>query len=119
MSTAKRARQPSFDYDNPPIGQRFGWLTLIRNLGQHRVEKGDGRRYWLMKCACGIEKPIRAYDAVSGNCTSCGCRRRIRNLSYAKRGYLMGSHPLTAHHLSKPLFNTASCVSIDEDWEDL
>lgn len=61
-------------------GRRFGRLTVIR-----RALAGVRPTYWLCRCDCGHEKPIRRGDLVLGKSASCGCSR----LSISKSG---GAH---------------------------
>lgn len=49
-------------------GQRRGMLVAIRY--SHRTANGH---YWIWRCDCGNEKPIRAADVLREKQTSCGC----------------------------------------------
>lgn len=50
-------------------GSKYNYLTIISF--SHKDEKG--RKYYLFKCDCGIEKIIHGSAVVSGNTKSCGC----------------------------------------------
>lgn len=54
-------------------GRRFGLL-----VAQTRVPFAIDQfrnAMWLCVCDCGEQSRVRASDLVSGNSTSCGCRR--------------------------------------------
>jgi hypothetical protein len=43
----------------------FGYWTVLKH------EKGN---YWLCRCVCGVEKPVRGHSLLSNNSKSCGCK---------------------------------------------
>ncbi len=49
-------------------GRRFGRLTAIRIWSMT-----NRRTYWLFRCDCGKEKPIRSSHVIQGRTKSCGC----------------------------------------------
>lgn len=53
------------------VGQRFGRLTVVA-LSENTK---NGKRRWICDCDCGKrkEKPVLAYDLMSGKVRSCGC----------------------------------------------
>jgi group I intron endonuclease len=53
------------------VGQRFGWLTVIKRAGNHR----DGHAMWLCLCDCGNKKNVRSVNLKNGSTQSCGCWR--------------------------------------------
>ena len=57
-------------------GQQFGRLTAVR-VTERRDRKGSA--YWLCRCECGNTVEIPQDSLVSGNTTSCGCRRQELN----------------------------------------
>lgn len=58
-------------------GQKFGMLTLVN------LTRNKGREAWFCQCDCGNSHAVPACTLVSGNTTSCGCKRnaRIGNLN--------------------------------------
>lgn len=50
------------------IGERFGRLTVIDNLGLH-----NKKVFWLCRCDCGNVCNVPTGNLRSGNTTSCGC----------------------------------------------
>lgn len=67
------------------IGDRFGRLVLIKDLGM--VEYGSQGRFahWgLFRCNCGNEKKIRIGHVSRGSVVACGCYQR----QMAKEGQL-------------------------------
>lgn len=61
---------PSFD---DLTGKQFGNLTVVELTNERK------RRYcvWRCRCSCGKEKNVSSGDLVSGNTTSCGCRKIV------------------------------------------
>ncbi len=55
----------------------FGRLTVVRES----AEKA-GQKYWLCRCLCGVEKPIRGSSLRGGYTVSCGCfhREQVRRV---------------------------------------
>lgn len=54
------------------IGERFGNLTV---LGFDHVDKHRSS-CWLCQCDCGRQVVVTRYSLISGNTTSCGCRKK-------------------------------------------
>ena len=54
-------------------GQRFGYLTAIRRVGQNKRAS-----VWLCKCDCGSQTEVIIGNLRRGNVKSCGCFRRER-----------------------------------------
>ena len=53
-------------------GRRFGILTVLRYAGRDR-----GRAlYWVCRCECGRERPIRGRHLLTASIASCGCVSR-------------------------------------------
>ena len=57
-------------------GQRFGRLTAVQ-VTDRRDRKGSA--YWLCRCECGNTVEVPQDSLVSGNTTSCGCRKQELN----------------------------------------
>ena len=55
--------------------QTFGRLAVV-SLSPARV--GQKGAFWLCRCQCGAEKPVRAAALRSGNTKSCGCLKLDR-----------------------------------------
>jgi hypothetical protein len=54
-------------------GQKFGRLTAIHPT----IERSKiGNVMWLCVCDCGIERSLPSGYLLSGNTTSCGCRKK-------------------------------------------
>ena len=58
-------------------GERYGRLTVIREVEPHIFPNGKQRRKFLCQCDCGSE-PIEVLlnSLTSGNTNSCGCYQR-------------------------------------------
>lgn len=59
-------------------GQVFGNLTVI--CPSLSVDSNDNRYYWF-KCSCGAEVDIVGQSVLSGNSSSCGCRKFTHAMS--------------------------------------
>jgi hypothetical protein len=66
-------------------GQRFGRLTVIREVEPHVNPKGKKIRMVLCKCDCGNEKTLQLSKLSGGITTSCGCLRLEKVGSLNKR----------------------------------
>ena len=67
---AKKGR--SIDYSI--VGEEFGFLKVL-NLSNYRKKK-SAETYWDCLCSlCGQVRAIERNNLVSGNTSSCGCRR--------------------------------------------
>ena len=58
-------------------GERYGRLTVIKEVEPHIFKNGKQRRKFLCQCDCGSD-PIKVFlnGLTSGRTTSCGCRQR-------------------------------------------
>jgi len=66
-------------------GDRFGRLTVIRELPIRIKPNGQHYRVLLLKCDCGNEKIVPLGHLKSGHTKSCGCLNKefLSNLSYS------------------------------------
>lgn len=55
------------------IGEKYGKLTIIREVEPIICSNGQKRRRFLCKCDCGNEKIVGFPNLCSGNTASCGC----------------------------------------------
>jgi hypothetical protein len=55
-----------------PIGQQFGYLTVVADEPSRRVKNGTRRRV-RCRCACGREHITDLWNLITGDTTSCGC----------------------------------------------
>lgn len=75
-------------------GIRFGRLTAIERSPDQR-----GKTMWLCRCACGIEKPIRATGLRNEGTKSCGCLQREHS---ARQADLLRTHGASRRINGKP-----------------
>lgn len=64
---------------NDIIGKRLGKLEVISYIGtKYEMTLGGERmrHYYVVKCSCGIFKPMRRDSLISEIVYSCGCERR-------------------------------------------
>lgn len=78
--------------DTELVGQTFNRLTVIR-----LAYRKDGVRYWLCRCSCGTEKPIRQWDFTKGTTYSCGCLAREEGGSLISAGLTKHGHSGRQH----------------------
>lgn len=73
------------------IGKRFGHLVVIDESESKRYSNGEKVRMWLCRCDCGTEKAINQAHLISGNSTSCGCKkvRHVADLTGRRFGRLV------------------------------
>lgn len=68
------------------IGQRFGRLVVIEDVGMFRASWGT-RRAWRCRCDCGEECTKPTLALRSGYAQSCGCfRREVTGAARRKHG---------------------------------
>jgi hypothetical protein len=60
-------------------GERFGRLTVIRQIGNIRKSSGRSERYYLCQCDCGKQLQVYGWNAQSGRTQSCGCLRKAHS----------------------------------------
>jgi hypothetical protein len=58
----------------PPIGEKFGRLTVIGSL--HRLDSRGGRYDWQCRCDCGKIVVAQQRSVRIGHTVSCGCGGR-------------------------------------------
>ena len=58
------------------VGQKFGKLTVIKELDEYKNDGKSKRRMVLCKCECGNERKATEKQLKSGNIRSCGCLLR-------------------------------------------
>lgn len=86
--------------------QRFGELVVIS-----RAPNKNKRTYWHCKCSCGNELDVRSDSLLSGNTTSCGCRKlklvqelgqnNFKDLTNQKFNKLTALYPIKKENSSK------------------
>ena len=70
-------------------GKMYGGWTVIEKRGSRNFS-----RLWLCKCECGVEKEVVGRTLFNGTSTSCGCRKRAKNVGAFRafiRGYKRGA----------------------------
>lgn len=74
---AKKIRRTKRDIPNSNaedfIGQRFGVLTVEKEIKPYRAPDGNKRRKFRCKCYCGKYKDVRIDELKRGVVVSCGC----------------------------------------------
>lgn len=56
-------------------GQRFGKLTVIKEVSSKQNLRRQNLRYWKCKCQCGNERIYVGADLRNGDIKSCGCSK--------------------------------------------
>lgn len=80
------------DLQKNTVGQRFGNLVVLEELGNGRV---------LCQCDCGKSKNINKGHLLNGDITSCGCVQKSRPAK-AKEGYLVNNTYIATIRSGKP-----------------
>lgn len=73
-------------------GQRFGRLTVIRELPKIPDSDGVLRRIFKLQCECGTECEIRLIQLTAGGTQSCGCLQR-ETIGDLRRSHGMSGTP--------------------------
>lgn len=69
-------RMSDYNYKNTTniIGQRFGKLIVIKDIGLRKQKSRNKNTTWyLCQCDCGNYKEVDRNSLISGNVRSCGC----------------------------------------------
>jgi len=69
---------------NVAVGQRYGKLTTLENLGTRPPRRKHG--YWKCLCDCGSITVVRADGLSRGTTQSCGCYQRERVTKHGRDG---------------------------------
>jgi hypothetical protein len=64
--------------DESHIGQTYGWLKVIEDLGLMPHRRARMRHVVRCQCRCGERFEVLWQSLRSGHTTSCGCRYRVR-----------------------------------------
>lgn len=76
-------------------GDRFGMMTVIRELDGHKRPDRGWRRIFLLRCACGKETRVYLEKLRNGLVISCGCASRpsmLRHGMYKTPTYKAWTH---------------------------
>ena len=70
-----RSKGLHLHYKTKPInvGEKYGMLTILKEVGKPQTKYRDTNRYFLCKCECGNEKIVRQSLLKNGRTKSCGC----------------------------------------------
>lgn len=60
------------------VGQKFGRLTVIKRVENHKSPNGQSCPKWLCKCDCGSEVVVWGRSLRDGHTVSCGCYQKER-----------------------------------------
>ena len=73
--TAERGRATIKDF----IGQKFGFLTVIRRVENYVSPKGSSKIMYECRCDCGNMTVVHKGSLARGDTISCGCMQRALN----------------------------------------
>lgn len=85
---------PRSNYASGLTGVVVGSQTILQ-----RAPNRNGAVYWIVRCACGVERPVHIGQLMNGRMSCCGaCQHRTQNgpTSGAWRG---------GHHIPATLYN--------------
>jgi hypothetical protein len=60
-------------------GQRFGRLTVIRQIGKVETSSGRAERHYICQCDCGQQIQVYGWSVQAGKTKSCGCLRKAHS----------------------------------------
>lgn len=103
-ATIHKAAELGLSRPEPGVGDRFGWLTVVKT--EMRRCATQNKTYALARCDCGRDGWFVLSAVVGGNTMSCGCR------SPGQAG-LPYSTERTKHGLSKSSVSTAWYNMVD------
>jgi hypothetical protein len=96
-------------YASIDIGQTFGRLTVIDQLGSEKRENGRSRGQWLCQCECGNTKQVESTNLSLGKVKSCGCLFDDGDFRFApKFCYLTKFCPRCERDLDKTEFGASN-----------
>jgi hypothetical protein len=100
-------------YEMPKSGETFNRLSFIKE-----TTSSGGRKYWLCKCQCGVEKEFPYWGVYSGKTISCGCYQKevTRKNHWTGHGEISGKYWSSLKHGAK-CRQINFCVSIEEAWK--
>lgn len=73
-TTYKKAAETRMNKTKIPNGTKFGYLTVIDDLGMNDYKQP--KHMYLCKCNCGATIPVAATHLKSGHTKSCGCMKQ-------------------------------------------
>lgn len=78
MLTLTKTPRTKSKYKTPKIGFRSGMLTYVGHATYKHDSYGRPVARLMVKCDCGITKPVNRNEFLSKKTTSCGCQRGRR-----------------------------------------
>lgn len=115
---------------NDLSGERFGRLTVIKQVPAPDNVADKRKIYYLCRCDCGTEKAIYYYDLTSGKTKSCKClssektaeRSRARGFSKEKRRLKIIWYGMNARCRDKRLVGYKNYggrgIFVCDEWKD-
>ena len=77
-------------------GKKYGKLTAMYRIEDHKSKNGNMRTKWHCRCDCGNETDVIALNLTRNHTTSCGCaradgRKKLqRDVTGERFGHLVG-----------------------------
>ena len=65
--------------DDQMIGQKYNRLTVL-----YRLDRENKKRYFMVRCDCGVEKKVNKHHILDNKTKSCGCLIQERRLGQDK-----------------------------------
>lgn len=79
------------------VGDRFGKLSILKEVESHVTSGGNKKRKFLCRCDCGREKTVMLQSLKRGLTVSCGCFQREqsgKSLARVATTHGLSQHPL-------------------------
>ncbi len=102
-------------------GDKFGNLTVLKEVEPFRQPSGQTQRGILCKCDCGNEKVIRLSQLIRLRISSCGCKQKIRNGESTSRIYKTWRAMKERVHLKSYIRSNRYSergITICKDWDN-
>lgn len=102
-------------------GNRFGKLSVIKEIEPFRQPSGQTQRGFLCQCDCGKQTKVRLSQITRGRITSCGCNLKTRNGESKSRIYKTWKAMIERVHRSSFIHSHRykfRGISICPEWND-
>jgi hypothetical protein len=102
-------------------GDKFGNLTVIKEVNAYRQPSGQTQRAILCQCDCGNQKTVRLSQLIRLRIISCGCKQKVRNGESTSRIYKTWKSMKERVHLKSYIRSNRYSergISICKEWDD-
>jgi hypothetical protein len=102
-------------------GDKFADWTVIRKMTREEIFPHKQGNFYLCKCVCGNERPVKAFslkDGLSKGCTDCKYKRASATWALRKESVRKPLGPVSYYRSSKKYYqqNKEYCKQKDAAW---